>query len=380
MGRIRHPNVASVWDYEDNSACTYFVMEYFCLNLGAMIGETYDLEAPSRLLGPDRAVHYTRQLLAGLARLHQAGIVHRDVKPYNLLITDDDVVKITDFGLSRLRGESTAGPRRLKVGSPYYAAPEQERDPDAATPQSDLYSVGVTLHRLLTGKLVYQPGAIDHDLDDCFRDFSAKALNPKPRDRFASAGEMLAALDKAASSWSDTIDAFCRLEPHPAPGPRPDGRPVDPLRRDPRTVDHQQAADFFNLDELGRPLSYQQPDFSPREDGTVLDKNTGLIWQQAGSDFGMTWPEARDYVAELNRRHWSGSAAWRLPTVHELLSVLRPPAQDEDYCVAPVFDQGKKWLWTADRRSATAAWYVNTDLGFVDRQDATCHFYVRAVR
>jgi serine/threonine-protein kinase len=104
MAGLRHPNIVAIWDFHESEDLTFLVMEYFCNNLGVIIGETYRVEEPSRIVSVDKAIHYTRQTLEGLSRLHQAGIIHRDVKPYNILVTDEDTAKITDFGLSKRAG------------------------------------------------------------------------------------------------------------------------------------------------------------------------------------------------------------------------------------------------------------------------------------
>jgi serine/threonine-protein kinase len=84
MGQLEHPHVAAVLDADhDARNRPFFLMEYYCLNLGMLIGESYRVEAPTRRLPLDRAVRYARQTLEALRRMHYAGIVHRDVKPYN---------------------------------------------------------------------------------------------------------------------------------------------------------------------------------------------------------------------------------------------------------------------------------------------------------
>ncbi|MDP3284273.1 MAG: serine/threonine-protein kinase, partial [Desulfobacterales bacterium] len=129
MANLRHPNIVEIWDFGESDGRPYYIMDYFCNNLGSMIGESYQAEIPSRIIRIDKAVHYARQILEGVSCLHHAGIIHRDIKPFNMLVTEQDRIKISDFGLSKLRGESFEGPPGLKVGSPWYAAPEQERDP-----------------------------------------------------------------------------------------------------------------------------------------------------------------------------------------------------------------------------------------------------------
>ena len=125
MAGISHPNILAILDADDGAGQPYYVMDYHCNSLGQEIGETWRTDRPSRPLPVERAVSCSLQILKGLSRLHHAGIVHRDIKPFNILLTAEDQVKICDFGLSRRRGEKFGAPATLKVGSPFYAAPEQ---------------------------------------------------------------------------------------------------------------------------------------------------------------------------------------------------------------------------------------------------------------
>ena len=175
MAGLRHPNIVEIFDYGEDNGRPFYIMDYFCNNLGIMIGETYHPETASRIIKVDKAVHYTGQILSGLSCLHHAGIVHRDIKPFNMLVTEQDVIKISDFGLSKIRGESFDGHPGLKVGSPWYAAPEQEKNPDEAGPAADMYAVGVTLYRMLTGMLpegkFVAPGELNPDIDESWDQF-----------------------------------------------------------------------------------------------------------------------------------------------------------------------------------------------------------------
>jgi len=182
MASLRHPNIVKIWDFDETKGKPFYTMEYYGNNLGTIIGETYKTEKPSRIIKIDKAIDYTRQTLSGLACLHSAGVVHRDIKPYNILLTDDDTVKICDFGLSKLRGESYSGPSNLKVGSPWYAAPEQEDEPDRVDFSADIYSAGIMLYRMLTGSLPMEefnpPSKINPDLDETWDAFIQKAIAP----------------------------------------------------------------------------------------------------------------------------------------------------------------------------------------------------------
>jgi serine/threonine-protein kinase len=113
---------------------------------------------------------------------------------------------------------------------------------------------------------------------------------------------------------------------------------------------------------------------------TVLDPTTGLQWLHSGSDFPMDWHAAFTYIDDLNARQWGGHSDWRLPTVEELLTILRPPHADTDYCLPSTFATAQKRLWSSDRRTYTSAWYVSLELGFVAWQDKTFANHVKAVR
>jgi serine/threonine-protein kinase len=169
----------------------------------------------------------------------------------------------------------------------------------------------------------------------------------------------------------------CR-EAYPA-GETPAGGVFGPLRSRPAKVRPAEARRLFDLDELWRPNRFAPARLQEREDGTVRDQTHGLVWERAGSDYPLTWPEAGDYVRELNRSRFAGRTEWRLPTVAELSSLVTETPRILSYCLARPFDFEKKCLWSADRRSFTAAWFVSIDLGFVFWQDFTCRYFVRAV-
>ena len=386
MAGVRHTNIIDVFDFGEFQGRPYYVMDYFGHNLGAVIGETYITDAPSRVLHIEKVVHYTRQMLDGLHCLHAAGIVHRDIKPFNILLTEDDTVKICDFGLSKLRNETIHVPPSLKVGSPFYAAPEQEEDPNQVDNTADLYSVGVMVYRMLTGRLPLIPAKpashLNTNLNPAWDDFLSRAMSSHPNSRYPDAPSMSADLITLYRRWGNDIDATCRLyQPTNGPPstklPRTSRRPRSkPVRTGPQDV-----RNLFNLDALWQPEFYHAPAFQRDEEGaTVRDASTGLQWQYGGSAFPMDWPSALSYVDDLNTRAWDGRHDWRLPTVEELLTLLRPPPSGTDYCLAQDFAPLHKRLWSSDRRSFTSAWYVSLELGFVAWQDRTFANHIKAVR
>lgn len=384
MAGLQHPHIVGIWDFHDADDLTFFVMEYFCNNLGVIMGETYRVERPSRIISVDKTIGYTRQILLGLHRLHQAGIVHRDIKPYNILVTDQDTVKITDFGLSKIRGERLKKPENLKVGSPYYAAPEQEQDPDQVDVRADLYSVGVMVYRMLTGELpldsVKQVSQCNPDLDTGWDTFLARAMAQDKHERFSGAKEMAEALHDLQTAWEAKKDKVCQM-PDIDP-PRNSGLSTigHRFRVTPIKVRPGEARKAFETDERWRPRRYLANDFHVNTIGTVMDRTTGLVWQQAGSEYPVTWHEACDYIERLNEPGFAGYHDWRLPTIQELMTLLTEVPRAGDLCIEPVFDQNERWLWSCDLRSFVAAWYVSVDMGYVAWQDFSCYYYVRAVR
>ncbi len=104
MASIRHPHVADVPDFCQTDGQLYYIMNFFCNHLGTHMGESDEAEQ-TRTIPVQKAVRYVVQTLKGLSFLHFFGIIHRDIKSANILLTDLGVVKICDFGLSRRRGD-----------------------------------------------------------------------------------------------------------------------------------------------------------------------------------------------------------------------------------------------------------------------------------
>lgn len=393
MAAMRHPHVVDVLDFDTAGGRPFFTMEYFPQNLGELLGESSRAEIPSRRFSLDRAVHYMRQLLRGLARLHRAGFVHRDIKPFNLLITAEDGLKIGDFGLSKMRGERFRQPANLMVGSPFYAAPEQEADPESVDARADLYSAGIVLMRMLTGRLPGEDGepiALNRfhpDVDEPWEAFVVRATARNRDERFTAAEAMLQELEHLAAAWERRKEAVCRIVfPEVAVASAPTAAACSPLplkvlRIKPVKVRPSEAADTFACDELFRPVRTPEPDFEVLESGDiVLHRATGLVWQREGAADPLNWREAHLYVVRLNETGFAGRFGWRLPTVDELLSLLKPVDFGLESCIQGIFDTAShRWLWSCDRRSYAAAWYVDAELGFAGWGDFTCPYSVRAV-
>lgn len=380
MANLRHPNIVNVLDFGEDEGKMFYLMEYYCNNLGVMIGEIYWADDPSRILNLEKAIRYTHQTLEGLARLHFAGIVHRDIKPHNILVADHDVAKICDFGLSRLRGEKFGGPKNLKVGSPWYAAPEQEENPDNADFRADIYSVGVMLYRMLAGNIPQKDAPpvskINPDLDDDWDRFIDRAIAPERDDRFATADEMLEKLRALETAWNNRKAKICAM-PAVTKKEKTHGRVR--LRNTGVKATKNKAGDIFKTDSLWRPSVHVSNEFTESTDETVFDKATGLLWQRSGTRYTVTWEKAVEYIEDLNRCFFAGRSDWRLPTVDELMSLLDPVPHNEDFCIPKIFDRKQKRLWSTDKCSHTAVWYVDVELGYVWKHDRSGYFHAKGV-
>ncbi|MFP4392513.1 MAG: protein kinase domain-containing protein [Desulfohalobiaceae bacterium] len=376
MQAIEDAHISRVLDWGQDCGLTYMVQEYLCLNLSLLIGEARQIELPTRILSPLKALDITRQTLLGLHRLHQAGIVHRDIKPANLLLSLQEEVKIIDLGLSRLYGEIQNNPPGMLVGSPYYAAPEQMQDPERAEPSADLYSLAVVLYRMVTGQLPDQPQGLPAGnslLGTQWKEFLQSALAQDPGQRFVQAQDMLQAVQALKQDWERRRQDICKL-------PEPQNYTWDlggkALRKEPLFTGRNQNWTGANLDRLLQLEGYLENQFSKHPKG-ILDSATGLIWGYAVSKTPLNQQEALDFVGQLA----SDGKPWRLPTLEELLSLLQPRNSLEEACRPPLEQlKGISRLWSVDRQTKSKAWILDLDQGAVLAQDKHCRFHAIPVR
>jgi serine/threonine-protein kinase len=325
--------------------------------------------------------------LKGLQCLHFFHIIHKDIKPANILITDQDTVRICDFGLSSRRGERQDRHASIRVGSPFYAAPEQETDPDHVDVTADIYSTGVMLYKMLTGRLPDETGpSVSHlnpDLDGGWDRFLACAMHTDPAKRFQRANAMARHLEDLARAWEEKKEAICAMPAFFETKPGGNGINLEnpgPVRSAPAKVPLKQAMDGFNLNRFMQPVHYPPDAVKPVGNHLVQDSVTGLTWQRSGTSFPVTWHQAKGYVNRLNAQTFSGYSDWRLPTLPELLTLVRPLKKGRDHCISSLFDSEQNRLWSVDKSTFVSAWYLDLEMGFAGRNDLTGFYHVKAVR
>ena len=201
LANLNHPNIVSVIDRGFEGETYFIVMEY-------VEGETLrDRLGREGKLAPEQVLQIAEQVLAGLEYAHQQGVVHRDIKPGNIMLNRREQVKIADFGLAHLAksqaGLDVTGDHHT-MGTLKYMAPEQLTSAKSVGERADLYSFGVCLYELLTGKLPLglfkTPTEVDSALDVRWDEIILRSLRMDPDERFANAGEMARALRELATT------------------------------------------------------------------------------------------------------------------------------------------------------------------------------------
>lgn len=222
MAQLSHPNLVNVYDFSASGGEVFLIME---LITGGTLRELLAERGP---MPPHAAAAVMRGMLTGLSVAHAKGMVHRDIKPDNVLIDASSRVKLSDFGLVRAAAETTQSTDQI-VGTVAYLSPEQV-DGGALTAASDVYSAGIVLFELLTGRTPFSgdtplahayarlrsdvpaPSSLIAGVPKLFDELVATATARNPHDRFHNAAEFLAALDDVASEL--------RLPSYTVPAPR----------------------------------------------------------------------------------------------------------------------------------------------------------------
>ncbi|MBR5409202.1 MAG: Stk1 family PASTA domain-containing Ser/Thr kinase [Clostridia bacterium] len=206
ISMLSHPNIVKVYDVSFGDALQYIVMEYV---EGITLKEYIQRQ---RVLDWKEAVHFVIQILRALQHAHDKGIIHRDIKPQNIILLPNANIKVTDFGIARFnRSEARNVAETSAIGSVHYVSPEQAKG-EYTDGRSDIYSVGVVLYEMLTGRVPFEskndlsvammqlkneaprPTSINPSIPAGLEQITLRALQKAPADRYQSAAEFLSDL------------------------------------------------------------------------------------------------------------------------------------------------------------------------------------------
>ena len=235
VAQLSHANIVSVYDVSTNPDREYIVMEL----IDGITLKQY-MERRGRMDWRE-SLHFITQIMRGLSHAHSRGIIHRDIKPQNIMVLRDGSVKVADFGIACLANQGQTLTQEA-LGSVHYISPEQARG-DRIDARSDIYSAGVVLYEMLTGRLPFEgdsavsvaiqhlssvplaPRDIDPSIPEPLELICMKAMNSDPNKRYASADAMIEDLEKFRRDPSVDMD-YIRQE---LTSPAADTEPTMPL-------------------------------------------------------------------------------------------------------------------------------------------------------
>ncbi len=239
VANLRHSNIVDVYDVGQDGDIHYIVMEYVP---GSDLKALILREAP---LAVDRAVAIAEAVANGLEAAHRLGMIHRDIKPQNIIVSDNGAVKITDFGIAKSKMSTAMTETGVTFGTADYISPEQARG-QQATPQSDIYALGITLYEMLTGRLPFTgdnaiavamqhvstepppPRMYNARIPPQLEAIVLRALSKDPADRPASARDFarLLANYRAVGNEDTVVRPVAPRPVPPQPQPAPQPRPI----------------------------------------------------------------------------------------------------------------------------------------------------------
>ena len=283
VAMLSHPNIVAVYDVSRSSELEYIVMEL----IDGITLKQY-MQKKGNKLNWREALHFITQIVKALGHAHSRGIIHRDIKPHNIMVLRDGSVKVADFGIARVVscGHSTLTQEAL--GSVHYISPEQARGSHIDA-RSDLYSAGVVLYEMTTGRLPFEgdspvavaiqhinaitlsPRELDSTIPEALETITMRAMAPNVNNRYLSANEMLADLEEFRKNPNINFDyriaEFLDKEETEDQSDKTQIRGVNPIKSNIAGADYRK----------------REPEYTEESEEDDENRTPGSIWPVVGA-------------------------------------------------------------------------------------------------
>ncbi len=216
LARLQDPNIVQIFDLRSDSDQWFIVMEF------VNGGNLSDIIRKDGAMTVDRSIRVIKQVLSAIGHAHKANIIHRDIKPNNVMLAENDMVKITDFGLAKDQGNVANTITVAGGGTLYYMSPEHVKGFSFTDHRSDIYSIGMTFYEMISGNVPFKnldsdfdiremivrkemvpPKAFNDDIPESLEAIIMKAIAKSPEDRYQSCEDMIADLERFEQGESD---------------------------------------------------------------------------------------------------------------------------------------------------------------------------------
>lgn len=321
VAMLSHPNIVAVYDVSHSDDLDYIVMEL----IDGITLKQY-MQKKGAPLNWREALHFITQIMRGLSHAHSRGIIHRDIKPHNIMVLRDGSVKVADFGIARLTSANQSSLTQEALGSVHYISPEQARGSHIDA-RSDIYSAGVVLYEMTTGRLPFEgespvsvaiqhinsiplsPRDINPDIPEAMQEITMKAMCPDANQRYLSADDMLIDLEEFRKNPNINFDYTSDdLKPCDEPTrPVPVGpiHPTDEHHREERRKEEYRREEPPRTHQRRREEEGDMDDYDDRRGpiwpillavGAIVVFIAGVIWFLWSSFFsGIVNPESESF-------------------------------------------------------------------------------------
>jgi len=378
--KVSHPNVIDVHSLEKWEGLYFIVMEYVeGKTLATLLAENETEKLPE-----DLVMNYMKQVCDGLKEAHKKGVIHLDLKPQNIMVTNDGEIKILDFSISYqiTKSMTTLTGQNLSAGTLPYMAPEQvSKKFGRVNEQTDIWGLGATMYHLLSGEVPFETENQIKDLEEepyelegvsAYIEAIVSGCMEKDRTkRYKKVSEIFAESSLIAfeKNTKNSQEFVSRL-PFPF---------MDISNKQAEFLIKEKNYSHSSLNINGEFINnYNQRTIY--HDKVIIDEATGLMWHKSGSSYSMSWKNAIEWIKELNKKDYAGLNNWRFPTLDEGASLLENNKNKNGLFIDNLFAKEQKYIWTGDSSGSERMWSIGFLLGVVGWRNIDDSIFVRPVR